>query len=80
MHLRQKLSGNFEKIRFIFAVLGGYTACSEPSKEVLGRDTVWTWVLALLGLRVGCIGFHRFILYLVNLKHKGGNSGLEREK
>lgn len=40
MHLREKLSGNFEKVRFIFAVLGGYTACSEPSKEVLGRDSV----------------------------------------
>ena len=46
-------------------------ACSEPPKEVLGRDTVWTWVLPLLGLRVGCLRFYRFILYLVNLKPKG---------
>lgn len=64
----------------LFAVLGWYTACSEPPKEVLGRDTVWTWVLPLLGLRVGCLRFYRFILYLVTLKSKGRNLGLEREK
>ena len=64
----------------LFAVLGWHTACSEPPKEVLGRDTVWTWVLPLLGLRVGCLRFYRFILYLVNLKPKGRNLGLEREK
>ena len=55
-------------------------ACSEPPKEVLGRDTVWTWVLPLLGLRVGCLRFYRFILYLVNLKPKGGNLKQEKRK
>lgn len=34
MHLREKLSRNFEKD--LFAVLGWYTACSEPPKEGSG--------------------------------------------